>query len=72
MSELSIDPIRLRDKKIWGDTGIFIRAKTPEGKWDSVDIVLLDSKSLKEFLTSRGGNNEWAENIVAILLGHET
>jgi hypothetical protein len=38
--------------------------------WDSVDIELLDLQSLMTWLRSRGGNNEWAENTVALLLGH--
>ena len=51
-------------------TGIFIRALSPEGKWESVDIVFLDKSSLLEWLKSRGGNNPCAENVVGILLGY--
>jgi len=50
-------------------TGIFVRAEH-EGKWDAYDIYLLDAPSLLEWLRSRGGKNEWAENVVGILLGH--
>jgi len=51
-------------------TGIYVRALSPEGKWMSVDIALLDKESLLSWLRSRGGNNPWAENVVGILLGH--
>ena len=64
--ELQVDPNRMRHMK---GTGIFIRAKN-DGKWDSVDIAALDKKSLLSFLRSRGGENEWAENVVGILLFH--
>lgn len=51
-------------------TGIFIRAKFPNGKWDSVDIYALTKESLLSWLRSRGQENSWAENVVGILLGH--
>lgn len=51
-------------------TGIFVRALMPDGKWDSADIAILDKESLLAWLRSRSGNNEWAENMVGILLGH--
>lgn len=50
-------------------TGIYVRAKHDD-KWGSYDIAELDKNSLHTFLRSRGGNNIWAENVVAILLGH--
>lgn len=43
------------------------------GTWESVDIGVLDKESLQRWLTSRLGHapgNVWAENVVAILLGH--
>jgi hypothetical protein len=51
-------------------TGIFVRAKDPEGEWCTVDIWALDRASLLAWLRSRGGDNPWAENVVGILLGH--
>jgi hypothetical protein len=70
MKELKVDLARLKI----GDqytSGIFVRAKTPDGKWDSVDIVFLDGESLHAWLRSRGGDNPWAESTVGILLGHD-
>lgn len=52
-----------------GSTGIYIRAKL-HGKWGSYDIAALQKESLLAFLKSRGGDNQWAEDIVGILLGH--
>jgi hypothetical protein len=51
-------------------TGIFVRAKDQSGKHQSVDIALLNKASLLALLRSRGGRNEWAENMVGLLLGH--
>jgi hypothetical protein len=53
-----------------GITGIFVRAMK-EGKLSSVDLYELDYASLMAWLRSRGGDNPWAENTVAILLGHD-
>jgi hypothetical protein len=53
------------------DTGILCRAYDSEGNPGSYDIAHLDRESLFEWLRSRGGDNIWAENTVAILLGHE-
>ena len=50
-------------------TGIYVRAKRGE-KWGSHDIVVLTRDSLQAWLRSRGEKNEWAESVVAILLGH--
>lgn len=52
-------------------TGIFVRAKYGE-EWGAFDIATLTRSSLIEWLRSRGGDNEWAENAVAMLLGHES
>lgn len=67
--DLKIDAERVKE---FGDsrTGIFVRAMSPEGKWDSYDIVLLTKESLLEWLRSRGGDNPYAEQVVCILLGH--
>lgn len=63
--ELRADPERVD----LGSTGIYVRAKRGE-KYDSIDIIELDRDSLQTWLRSRGGENEWAESCVAILLGH--
>ena len=66
-----IDVERWNEKEKWDDTtGIYIRALSPDGSWESVDIALLDKESLLSWLRSRGGKNEWAENCVGAMLGH--
>lgn len=67
LHEISIDPRREYE----GKTGIYVRAKNSEGKWISTDIWALDRESLLCWLRSRGGVNEWAENALMLLLGHE-
>lgn len=73
---LKIDPARVAEaQELSGDestdvTGIPVRAQTKEGKWESVDIFCLDKESLNTWLRSRGGDNPWAEQVVALLLGH--
>lgn len=66
MDELTVDPYRTGAP----ETGIYVRAKDGD-KWGSHDIAHLDAKSLLAWLRSRGGNNQWAENTVGVLLGHE-
>ena len=68
--ELKAMKERCEIKDCLPSTGIFIRAKNPDGKYESLDINVLDKESLLSWLRSRGGNNEWAENVVGILLGH--
>lgn len=43
------DDTYLRDPRT-GETGIFVRAKRPSGKYDSVDIAELDRESLIRWL----------------------
>jgi hypothetical protein len=62
---MKVDPERLLEPK----TGIYVRAEY-EGAWANADIAHLDRDSLMAWLRSRGGDNPWAENTVAILLGH--
>lgn len=72
---LRIDPAR-EDRPLWDwgpslpDTGIYVRALNSAGRMESADIARLDRESLKRWLRSRGGQNEWAEAVVLILLGH--
>lgn len=67
---LKFDASRLGDMEYWGDTGVFVRGQYPDLNWGNQDMVMLDKPSLLEFLRSRGGENEFAEDIVGILLGH--
>lgn len=65
---LRIDPERVAYS---GSTGIYVRAQDPAtDKWGSFDIAELTHDSLMAWLRSRGGDNPWAENTVATLLGH--
>lgn len=68
MTEFEVDPARKDDGD--GVSGIYVRAKL-DGKWDSYDIATLTAESLLAFLRSRGGKNEWAENCVLSMLGHQ-
>lgn len=51
------------------ECGIFVRAQH-HGKWGSHDIAHLSVESLNDWLRSRGGENEWAESVVRVLLGY--
>jgi hypothetical protein len=66
LRDLRIDPARTHLPA----TGICVRALGAGVKYDSVDIAHLDKTSLWQWLRSRGGENMWAENVVALLLGH--
>lgn len=67
---LLTDPERYQKYGEENVTGIYVRAKNPDGEWKSVDIAVLDKPSLLRWLQSRGGDNRWAEDVVGILLGH--
>jgi hypothetical protein len=51
------------------ETGIFIRAEV-NGEWGSYDIgdKTINDKQVLDWLRSRGGKNEWAEQVVLTLL----
>ena len=69
---MKVDPNRWKDKVLWevyGDTGVYVRAQTPDGKWESVDIVFLDKESLEGWL--EGLTKEELIRLVKILLQHE-
>jgi hypothetical protein len=74
---LRIDPMRYHPDRGTDNgpasTGVFVRAQHPAGsqRWESVDIADLDADSLHQWLRSRGGENSWAESVVAIMLGHD-
>jgi hypothetical protein len=70
LDDLHIDPQRADMAENFPRTGTFVRAKDQSGKHQSVDIALLNKASLLALLRSRGGRNEWAENMVGLLLGH--
>jgi hypothetical protein len=65
--ELTVDPKFAHRHDF---TGIPVRAKSRSGKWINADIAQLDKPSLLAWLRSRGGANEWAEDVVGLLLGH--
>lgn len=65
--ELLIDPARVHHP----DTGIYVRARLADGGFAGVDIAHLDADSLRAWLRSRGEKNEWAEAVVAMILGHD-
>lgn len=67
---LEIDPKRYESL---GDevTGIYVRAKDSNGKFQNADIAVLTRESMHHWLRSRGGENLWAENTVAALLGYD-
>ena len=68
---MKIDPHRWKDKELWelDSPGIYVRAQTPEGRWESVDIIFLDEESLEEWLKKLG--KEELIHLVKILLQHE-
>jgi hypothetical protein len=70
LDDLHIDPGRASTEG-GPRTGIFVRAKDQSGKYQTVDIALLDSVSLLAWLRSRGGRNFFAENTLGRLLGHK-
>ena len=68
MTDLRIDPERCDG---WDDrTGIYVRAVTDDGRWDSVDMAVLDKESFTEFVTSRGEVSDWALGIFYALFGY--
>jgi hypothetical protein len=69
MKDPTIDPKRAIEFAD-ANTGIHLRAKDQDGKWLAADIATLDKESLIAWLRSRGGDNQWAEDVVGILLGH--
>jgi hypothetical protein len=61
-----VDP----DREDATETGIFVRAQF-NNRFESVDIATLDVHSLKLWLRSRGGVNDYAERVIAMILGHD-
>ena len=67
----SLPPLYVDESRIdLPETGIPVRAAILGAEYLSYDLVHLDTASLKAWLKSRGGTNEWAEETVMILLGH--
>jgi hypothetical protein len=52
------------------ETAIFVRARF-NNRFESVDISRLTTQSLKQWLRSRGGQNDYAERTLAMILGHD-
>lgn len=65
--DLKVDPARMQE---WdGVSGIQVRG-TLNGQAGTVDVAVLDKASLRLWLRSRGGNNPFAEDAMAMALGH--
>lgn len=70
--ELWADPIRWSREGRQVTTGIYVRARTPDGKEDAVDISMLSRGSLIQWLLSRGEDNiSWPISTILVMLGHE-
>lgn len=54
-----------------GATGIYVRARRPDGTWDNADIAELDRDSLIRWLRSREDEARFAEQVVLAMLGHD-
>lgn len=68
MDQLIVIEDRWLEESKW-DTGINVRALTPDGI-ETVDIGVLTPESLLKWLRIDGGDNRVAENTVGVLLGH--
>ena len=66
--ELRINPKRWNDPELDGATGIYVRALTPDGKWENADLCQLEKESIKQFLDSKENG---ALNVVLILFGYD-
>lgn len=68
---MKVDPNRWKEKELWEleGTGVYVRAQTPDGKRESVDIVYLDGKSLEEWLKDL--SREELIRLIKRLLQHE-
>jgi hypothetical protein len=70
MPEYALDQSRIGT---FTPTGILVRAyQVVDGckVWGNHDIAYLAKTSLIDFLQSRGQKNEWAEQIVLLIMGH--
>ena len=61
------EPLRV-DPERAGQSGIFVRAIGPNGRWGSFDIARLDRRSIIAWLTSEDG---LATRAVMCMLGYE-
>jgi len=70
--KVDAEPYRIDDARFARgiETGIYVRAQNKAGVWGAFDIFSLDRESLGRWLRSRGGANEFAENLVYRLLEH--
>lgn len=69
--QLSIDPHRhiLAQVVPHMQTGVYVLATLPGGGFDSVDLCMLDTESVRALLLAKP--SEWVNNLVLILLGHQ-
>lgn len=76
MTDLVCDPTRHASNASWasdgscGVTRIFVRAKLGH-EFGTHDLACLDLPSLRAWMRSRGGENQWAEDALALVLSHE-
>lgn len=70
--EYLVDSDRLEnfEAENFAGTGVFVRAKCPDGNYRQVDVTLLTKASLTSWLRSRNGANTWMENFIFCLLDH--
>ncbi len=70
MADYYIDP----ERGAATPTGIMVRAcEVIDGckAWGSHDIAYLTRDSVLEFLRSRGGQNEWMENVILLVMRYK-
>ena len=65
------DTYKVDPNRVGMEAGIYIRAENQDGRFGAVDVSTLEIHSLKLWLRSRGGDNPYAERVVAMLLGHD-
>jgi len=67
---MKVDPDRWEERELWAleSLGVCVRAQTPEGRNESVDIVYLDEESLEEWL--KGLSREDLIRLIKKLLQH--
>lgn len=73
--ELVADPERFRLVELYPEieTGCYIRAKDPTGKWTAIDVIALSRDSVEEWLTAKQSEpgNPRAVALSLGLLGHD-
>lgn len=68
--EITTDEKRVRLRSLGPpDSGLYVRAKMPDGSYDSVDIWCLSREGLLVWLEGR--SIEYHQSVILALLGHE-